>query len=109
MRRLDEQYTQPPCYRVRRMTSRRGRQDEQVNEERGRRLLRLRGLMALYPGAKTRQPAPGERICSDRLLAAGLLCLLQPATSTPRVGLLAPGRGLSEAETPCSLVAWYIY
>jgi putative transposase len=59
---LDEQYTQTPFYGVKRMTVWLQRQGELVNEKRVRRLLRLMGLMALYPGPKTSQPAPGHRI-----------------------------------------------
>jgi putative transposase len=62
MRLLDEQYTQTPFYGVRRMTAWLQRQGELVNEKRARRLLRMLGLMALYPGPKTSQPAPGHRI-----------------------------------------------
>ncbi len=62
MRLLDEQYTQTPFYGVRRMTAWLQRQGEQVNEKRVRRLLRTMGLMALYPGPKTSQPAPGHQI-----------------------------------------------
>ena len=59
MRLLDEQYTQTPFYGVKRMTAWLQRQGELVNEKRVRRLLRTMGLMALYPGPKTSQPAPG--------------------------------------------------
>ncbi len=62
MRLLDEQYTQTPFYGVKRMTAWLQRQGEVVNEKRVRRLLRMMGLMALYPGPKTSQPAPGHRI-----------------------------------------------
>lgn len=62
MRLLDEQYTQTPFYGVKRMTAWLQRQGEWVNEKRVRRLLRLMGLIALYPGPKTSQPAPGHRI-----------------------------------------------
>ncbi len=62
MRLLDEQYTQTPFYGVKRMTAWLQRQGELVNEKRVRRLLRTMGLMALYPGPKTSQPAPMHRI-----------------------------------------------
>ncbi len=62
MRLLDAQYTQTPFYGVRRMTAWLQRQGEVVNEKRVRRLLRTMGLLALYPGPKTSQPAPGHRI-----------------------------------------------
>lgn len=62
MRLLDEQYTRTPFYGVRRMTAWLQRQGELVNEKRVRRLLRMMGLLALYPGPKTSQPAPGHRI-----------------------------------------------
>ena len=62
MRLLDEQYTQTPFYGVKRMTAWLQRQGELVNEKRVRRLLRTMGLMAIYPGPKTSQSAPGHRI-----------------------------------------------
>jgi len=62
MRLLDEQYTQTPFYGVKRMTAWLRRQGEQVNEKRVRRLLRMMGLMALYPGPKTSQPGSAHRI-----------------------------------------------
>lgn len=62
MRLLDEQYTQTPFYGVKRMTAWLQRQGEEVNEKRVRRLLRTMGVMALYPGPKTSQPAPAHRI-----------------------------------------------
>jgi putative transposase len=62
MRLLDEQYTRTPYYGVLRMTAWLQRQGYGVNEKRVRRLLRTMGLMALYPGPKTSQPAPSHRI-----------------------------------------------
>lgn len=62
MRLLDEQYTQTPYYGVLRMTAWLQRQGYAVNEKRVRRLLRTMGLMAIYPGPKTSQPALAHRI-----------------------------------------------
>ena len=62
MRLLDEQYTRTPFYGVLRMNAWLRRQGYTVNEKRVRRLLRIMGLMALYPGPKTSQPAPAHRI-----------------------------------------------
>jgi putative transposase len=62
MRLLDEQYTRTPFYGVKRMTAWLQRQGEVVNEKRVRRLPRLMGLVALYPGPKISQPAPAQRL-----------------------------------------------
>lgn len=61
MRLLDEQYTRTPFYGVLRMTAWLQRQGYAVNEKRVRRLLRTMGLLAIYPGPKTSQPAPSQR------------------------------------------------
>ncbi len=62
MRLLDEQYTRTPFYGVLRMTAWLQRQGYAVNEKRVRRLLRIMGLTAIYPGPKTSLPAPSHRI-----------------------------------------------
>jgi len=62
MRRLDEQYTETPFYGVRRMTAWLNTQGYDVNPKRVRRLLRLMGLAAIYPGPRTSTAAPGHRI-----------------------------------------------
>src|SRR4051794_7947949 len=62
MRRLDEQYTETPFYGVRRMTAWLATQGYDVNPKRVRRLLRLMGLAAIYPGPRTSTAAPGHRI-----------------------------------------------
>lgn len=62
MRRLDEQYTATPFYGVRRMTAWLATQGQVVNPKRVRRLLRLMGLAAIYPGPRTSTAAPGHRI-----------------------------------------------
>jgi putative transposase len=62
MRRLDEQYTETPFYGVRRMTAWLATQGYVVNPKRVRRLLRLMGLAAIYPGPRTSTAAPGHRI-----------------------------------------------
>ncbi len=62
MRRLDEQYTETPFYGVRRMTAWLATQGYAVNPKRVRRLLRLMGLEAIYPGPRTSLAAAGHRI-----------------------------------------------
>jgi putative transposase len=49
MRCIDEEYTRHPFYGVKRMTGWLLRQGYAVNEKRVRRLLRLMGIMAIYP------------------------------------------------------------
>ena len=49
MRLLDEQYTRTPFYGIKKMTAWLGTQGQEVNHKRVARLLRLMGLMAVYP------------------------------------------------------------
>jgi putative transposase len=49
MRLIDEEYTRHPFYGVRRMTAWLRRQDYTVNPKRIRRLMRIMGLVAIYP------------------------------------------------------------
>ncbi len=62
LRLLDEQYTRTPYYGVRRMRAWLGTQGYEVNVKRVRRLLRQMGLRALYPGPRTSQPQPEQRV-----------------------------------------------
>jgi len=62
MRLLDEEYTRHPFYGVEKMTEWLREQGYQVNEKRVRRLLRLMGLMAVYPKPRLSQPAAGAQI-----------------------------------------------
>jgi putative transposase len=62
MRLLDEQYTRPPCYGVRRMTAWRQSQGYGVNHQRVARLMPTRGLERLYTKPRTSQPQPGHRV-----------------------------------------------
>jgi len=55
MRLIDEEYTAMPFYGIRRMTAWLNRQGYWVNHKRVRRLMRLMGLMAIYPKPKTSQ------------------------------------------------------
>jgi putative transposase len=58
MRLIDEQFLRTPFFGVRRMTAWLQRQGHAVNRKRVRRLMRLMGLMAIYP--KPRLSANGE-------------------------------------------------
>jgi putative transposase len=62
LRLLDEQYTVTPFYGVRRMTAWLQQGGYAVGPKRVRRLLRLLGLMALYPTPNTSAPYPGHRV-----------------------------------------------
>jgi putative transposase len=53
MRLIDEQYTRTPFYGVLRMTAYLGRRALQVNHKRVHRLMRLMGLVAIYPQPRT--------------------------------------------------------
>jgi putative transposase len=59
MRLLEEQYTRCPFYGVLRMAAWLRHQGHQVNVKRVRRLLRQRGLMAVYPKPRLSQPGAG--------------------------------------------------
>lgn len=62
MRLLDEEYTAHPFYGSRRLTQWLSNQGEDVNRKRVQRLLRLMGLVALYPKPKLSAAASGHRI-----------------------------------------------
>jgi putative transposase len=62
MRLLDEEYTAHPFYGSRRLTEWLANQGEDVNRKRVQRLLRLMGLVAIYPKPKLSAAAAGHRI-----------------------------------------------
>jgi putative transposase len=62
MRKLDEQYTATPFYGVARMHQYLCSLGYPVNIKRTRRLLRLMGLNAIYPGKCTSEPNPEHKI-----------------------------------------------
>ncbi len=62
MRLLDEEYTAHPFYGSRRLTQWLTRQGEEVNRKRVQRLLRLMGLVAIYPKPKWSAAAVGHRL-----------------------------------------------
>jgi len=70
MRRIDEEYTRHPFYGVKRMTGWLVDQGYEVNEKRVRRLLRLMGIMAIYP--KPRLSAGSPRPVTYPYLLRGL-------------------------------------
>ena len=62
MRLLDEQYTQTPFYGVEKMTEVMKRLGIRIGHNRVRRLLRLMGLEAIYPGPRLSVPDSQNRI-----------------------------------------------
>jgi putative transposase len=62
MRLIDEQFTKTPFYGVRRMTAWLRRQGHPVNRKRIRRLMRLMGLMAIYPKPRLSVGGPDHKI-----------------------------------------------
>lgn len=62
MRLLDEPYTRTPFDGVRRMTAWLKAQGQVVNVKRVARLMRGRGLEAIYPKPRTSQRAPEHRV-----------------------------------------------
>jgi putative transposase len=62
MRLIDEQFTRTPFYGVRRMTAWLRRQGHPVNRKRIQRLMRLMGLMAIYPKPRLSTPGPDHKI-----------------------------------------------
>ena len=63
MRLLDEEYTRHPFLGVIKLTNwLRGQGYHDVGNRRVRRLLRLMGLMAIFPGPNLSRPAPGHKI-----------------------------------------------
>jgi putative transposase len=62
MHQIDVQYTKTPFYGSRRMAVALRRQGYRVARHRVRRLMRLMGLEAIYPGPRTSTPHPGHVI-----------------------------------------------
>jgi len=62
MRRIDEQFTKTPYFGVRRMTAWLQRQGHRVNRKRIQRLMRLMGLMAIYPRPRLSVSGPDHKI-----------------------------------------------
>lgn len=62
MRRIDEQFTKTPYFGVRRMTAWLRRQGQRVNRKRVQRLMRLMGLMAIYPKPRLSVGGPDHKI-----------------------------------------------
>ncbi|MGB8952300.1 MAG: IS3 family transposase [Candidatus Aminicenantales bacterium] len=62
MRLIDEQFTKIPFYGVRRMTAWLQRNGHTVNRKRVRRLMRLMGLMAIYPKPRLSVAGPDHKI-----------------------------------------------
>ena len=62
MRLIDEQFTRTPFYGVRRMTARLRRNGQGVGQKRVRRLMRLMGLMAIYPKPRLSVAGPEHKV-----------------------------------------------
>ena len=62
MDRIDKQYTKTPFYGVERMTQQLKRDGVVIGHNRVRRLMRLMGLMAVYPKPKTSKRHPEHKI-----------------------------------------------
>jgi putative transposase len=62
MRRIDEQYLRTPFYGSPRMTAVLKRMGYAVNHKRVERLMRVMGIVAVYPKKKTSQPHPENKI-----------------------------------------------
>jgi putative transposase len=62
MNRIDKQYTKTPFYGVERMTQQLKRDGVVIGHNRVRRLMRLMGLMAVYPKPKTSKRHPEHKI-----------------------------------------------
>ena len=62
MRLIDEQFTRTPFYGVRRMTAWLQRNGQGVNRKRVRRLMRLMGLMAIYPKPRLSVAGPDHKV-----------------------------------------------
>ena len=62
MRLIDQEYTAHPFYGSRRLTKWLANQGEGVNRKRVQRLLRLMGLVAIYPKPKLSAAGSGHRV-----------------------------------------------
>ena len=59
---MDRQYLDTPCYGSRRMKVWLAREGRCVSRKRVQRLMRIRGLRAIYRSPRTSQPAPAHRV-----------------------------------------------
>ncbi len=73
MNLLDEQYTLTPFYGTRRMTNALKERGYEVNRKRVRRLMRVLGLEAIFPGPNLSKPAPGHKIYPYLLRGLGIV------------------------------------
>ena len=62
MRRLDEMHLKRPFYGSRRLTDWLRDEGHDVNRKRVQRLMRLMGIMAIYPKKNTSQPGKGHKV-----------------------------------------------
>mgnify|MGYP001099302524 FL=1 len=62
MNRIDQVYTQQPCYGARRIREVLRRDGAAVNRKRVQRLMRRMGIEGVRPGRRTTRPAPGHRL-----------------------------------------------
>ena len=62
MRRLDEMHLKRPFYGSRKLTGWLQDESHQINRKRVQRLMRLMGIVAIYPKKKTSQPGQGHKI-----------------------------------------------
>ncbi len=62
MQAMDRQYLDTPCYGSRRMKVWLAREGRCVSRKRVQRLMRIRGLPAIYRSPRTSQPAPAHRV-----------------------------------------------
>ena len=74
MKKIDEQYMRTPVYGSRSMRDYLNRQGYTVCRKRVRRLMKLMGIKAIYPGPKTSKPGPGHRIYPYLLKGVDINC-----------------------------------
>jgi putative transposase len=102
MRLLDEQFTRTPFYGVERMTWWLRSQGREVNVKRVRRLLRLMGLMAVYP--KPRLSIPGTVATHYAYLLGGMELLAPDQAWATDITYIRLRHGFCYL---CAILDWY--
>ena len=110
MRYIDKQYTRTPFYGWPRMTAHLRRQGYVINHKRVQRLMRRRGLQAIYPKHRTSIAAQGHKVYPYLLRNLAITRCNQVWSADVtyirmRRGFYVPGRGYGLVQPLCGGLA----
>ncbi len=106
MRLIDEEYTRHPFYGVKRMTGLLLGQGYGVNEKRVRRLLRLMGIMAIYPTPRLSGGSPRPAVYP--YLLRGLLVTRPNQVWGTDITYIRMRKGFIYLVAVMDLFSWYV-